>query len=44
MIGLFHYVFRKKFLAISMNQRLPRHRAFPVRLWDFLFYASLDLW
>src|SRR6185295_13075768 len=37
-IGLFHYIFRKKFLAISMSHggELPPG----ARLWDFLFYAS----
>ena len=37
-IGLFHYVFRKRFLDISFN-----HDAEPngtTRWWDFLFYAS----
>jgi zinc/manganese transport system permease protein len=37
-IGLFHYVFRKRFLALSFN-----HDAAPnggTRWWDFLFYAS----
>ena len=37
-IGLFHYIFRKRFLAMSFN-----HGAEPsgmARWWDFLFYAS----
>jgi len=37
-IGLFHYIFRKRFLALSFN-----HDAVPdggTRWWDFLFYAS----
>jgi zinc/manganese transport system permease protein len=40
-VGVFHYVFRKQFLAISLSHR---ENADPpgmnVRLWDFLFYAS----
>jgi len=39
-VGAFHYVFRKRFLAISLA---PNHEPPPglnVRLWDFLFYAS----
>ena len=39
-VGAFHYVFRKPFLAISLA---PNHQPPPglnVRLWDFLFYAS----
>ena len=34
-VGLFHYIFRKKFLAISMGEQIPR-----IKLWDFLFYTS----
>jgi zinc/manganese transport system permease protein len=39
-IGAFHYVFRKKFLAISMDHRRAEEEGLSVRLWDFLFYAS----
>ncbi|HSL21300.1 MAG TPA: metal ABC transporter permease [Vicinamibacterales bacterium] len=39
-IGLFHYLFRRKFLAISMNPEQAEAEGVPVRLWDFLFYAS----
>lgn len=39
-IGLFHYIFRKKFLLISMNPREAESRGMSLRLWDFLFYAS----
>jgi len=39
-IGLFHFVFRKRFLAISMHHDNPEGLGFNVRLWDFLFYAS----
>lgn len=35
LVGLFHFIFRKKFLAISLGQPVAN-----VRLWDFLFYAS----
>jgi len=37
LVGLFHFAFRRKFLAISLNQgeTIPN-----VRLWDFLFYTS----
>ncbi|HLA76581.1 MAG TPA: metal ABC transporter permease [Vicinamibacteria bacterium] len=38
-IGVFHYVFRSRFLAISMNQA----QGLSVRLWDFLFYASFGV-
>ena len=40
-IGLFHYVFRKKFILISTDVEEARRQNIPIRLWDFLFYASL---
>jgi zinc/manganese transport system permease protein len=42
-IGLFHYIFRKRFLLISMNPREAEVQGISVRLWDFLFYASFGL-
>jgi zinc/manganese transport system permease protein len=39
-IGLFHFIFRKKFLQISMNHDKVENLGFNVRLWDFAFYAS----
>src|SRR6478609_4353351 len=39
-IGAFHWVFRKKFLAISMNHDAAETSMSSVRMWDFLFYAS----
>ena len=39
-IGLFHFIFRKKFLLISMNHGKEENLGFNVRLWDFAFYAS----
>jgi zinc/manganese transport system permease protein len=39
-IGLFHFIFRKKFLAISLNHDDTEKLGINVRLWDFLFYAS----
>jgi zinc/manganese transport system permease protein len=39
-VGIFHYIFRKKFLAISMHHDAPEKLGFNVRFWDFLFYAS----
>jgi zinc/manganese transport system permease protein len=40
MIGLFHYIFRKPFLAISLSHEEAEAAGLNVRLWDFLFYAS----
>jgi zinc/manganese transport system permease protein len=39
-IGLFHYIFRKPFLAISLNHDREESTGLNVRWWDFLFYAS----
>jgi zinc/manganese transport system permease protein len=43
-VGVFHYVFRRQFLAISMAHHHKDGEArighLNVRLWDFLFYAS----
>ena len=39
-IGAFHYVFRDKFLAISMNHDKAEASGLNVKFWDFLFYAS----
>jgi zinc/manganese transport system permease protein len=39
-VGAFHYVFRRRFLAISMNPDKAEAAGVSVRLWDFLFYAS----
>src|ERR1041384_5583622 len=39
-IGLFHYIFRHKFLTISMNPATAEAKGINTRLWDFLFYAS----
>ena len=39
-VGLFHYIFRHKFLAISMNPKAAEAEGISIRLWDFLFYAS----
>ncbi|HVQ14295.1 MAG TPA: metal ABC transporter permease, partial [Vicinamibacterales bacterium] len=39
-IGVFHYIFRKKFLAISLDHEKAEAQGLSVRFWDFLFYAS----
>jgi zinc/manganese transport system permease protein len=39
-IGLFHFIFRKRFLAISMQHDSADKLGINVPLWDFLFYAS----
>jgi zinc/manganese transport system permease protein len=39
-IGLFHYVLRKRFLLISLHPEKAEAQGLSVRFWDFLFYAS----
>ena len=39
-IGLFHYIFRKNFLLISIDPQKAEAQGVSIRLWDFLFYAS----
>jgi zinc/manganese transport system permease protein len=39
-IGLFHYLARKRFLLITLDQRAAEAQGVSVRFWDFLFYAS----
>jgi zinc/manganese transport system permease protein len=39
-IGLFHYIFRRKFLMISMDPEAAEAQGISIRFWDFLFYAS----
>ncbi len=39
-IGLFHYIFRRKFLLISTDPAAAEAQGMSIRFWDFLFYAS----
>src|ERR687885_101190 len=40
-IGIFHYIFRRQFLAISMHHDdAAAITGLRVRFWDFLFYSS----
>src|SRR5215475_8509923 len=39
-IGIFHYIFRHKFLAISIDHKKAEAEGISIKLWDFLFYAS----
>jgi zinc/manganese transport system permease protein len=40
LIGLFHFVFRKRFLLISLDEPEAERRGLNVRFWDLLFYMS----
>lgn len=39
-VGIFHFVFRHKFLAISLDPERAEREGLSIRFWDFLFYAS----
>jgi zinc/manganese transport system permease protein len=39
-IGAFHFIFRRRFLAISMDPERAEADGISLRLWDFLFYVS----
>lgn len=39
-IGVFHFLFRRQFLAISIDRDKAEASGLSVKLWDFLFYAS----
>ncbi len=43
LVGLFHYIFRERFLLISRNEEEAERRGLNVRLWDFLFYVSFGV-
>ncbi|HYX24700.1 MAG TPA: metal ABC transporter permease [Thermoanaerobaculia bacterium] len=40
LVGVFHYIFRERFLIISMDEQEAERRGLNVRFWDFLFYMS----
>ncbi len=42
-IGVFHWIFRERFFAISRNRIAAAASGLSVRLWDFLFYASFGI-
>ncbi len=39
-IGVFHYIFRRRFLLISTDPEQAEAKGMNIRFWDFLFYAS----
>jgi zinc/manganese transport system permease protein len=39
-MGLFHYIFRRRFLLISTDPEQAEAKGISIRFWDFLFYAS----
>src|SRR3954449_12513835 len=39
-VGIFHYIFRRRFLLISTDPERAEAEGMSIRFWDFLFYAS----
>ena len=42
-IGAFHFIFRSRFLQISLDPEAAEASGVSVRFWDFLFYASFGV-
>lgn len=42
-IGVFHWLFRKRFLAVSFEPDAARRQGIRLWFWDFLFYASFGV-
>ena len=40
LVGLFHFVFRERFLLVSLDGAEAERRGWNIRFWDFLFYVS----
>ncbi len=43
LVALFHWLFRERFLLLSLSPREARQQGLRVWLWDFLFYASFGV-
>jgi zinc/manganese transport system permease protein len=39
-LGLFHFVFRRRFIEVSFDEERARASGVSLRLWDFLFYVT----
>jgi zinc/manganese transport system permease protein len=42
-VGVFHYLFRRQFLAISLDAKAAEASGLSIGFWDFLFYASFGI-
>ena len=42
-IGIVHFIFRRKFIALSFDHEGAEQSGMRVRFWDFLFYALFGL-
>ncbi len=43
LVGIFHFIYRDRFLLISHNPEMAYKKGINVRLWDFLFYVSFGV-
>jgi zinc/manganese transport system permease protein len=43
LVGIFHYIYRKNFIAVSEDKDIVNKKKINIRLWDFLFYASIGV-
>ena len=43
LVGVFHFIFKDKFILISENPEKAYERGLSVRFWDFLFYVSFGV-
>lgn len=43
LVGIFHFIFRDKFILISNNPEKAYQSGVKVRLWDFLFYVTFGI-
>lgn len=42
-VGIFHFIFRRQFFAVSQGSETALAKGVNVRWWDFLFYVSFGL-
>ena len=42
-VGVFHWIFRRQFLTISLHPELAQAQGMALRWWDFLFYMSFGV-
>ncbi len=43
LVGIFHFIYRNKFLLISENPEKAYEQGINIRFWDFLFYVSFGI-
>jgi zinc/manganese transport system permease protein len=43
LVGVFHFIFREKFILISNQPEIAYQKGINVRLWDFMFYVSFGI-